>query len=118
VIRSYDVAPVPYIEIDEEDGRPAQRRFAFRKDPAASSQGNLYPSSPVALGFAGTVRGQNVAQVRFYPIQVDPPHREIRVYSRLVVRVTFEGQVLYKATERDHVLRGLLLNDPPGGGAR
>jgi len=51
-----------------------------------------YPGKAVEISCAGYIRDQAVAQVQFYPVQYNPVTGELRLYRRIVARITWDGQ--------------------------
>ena len=90
---SYTVAgrlihPAPALALEEEtDGPHVLEAFAFDAD--AYSADTFYPGPLAEATPGGWLRDQPVSQLRLSPFQYNPLRRELRVYRRLVVRVTF-----------------------------
>ncbi len=80
--------------------------------------GSLYPGPLAEIRSGGIVRGQPVAQVQFYPVQVDSARRQVWFYPRLRVRLTFDPGAATTRPARtaggpfESLLRALLLNEP------
>ena len=53
------------------------------------AQDRLYPHTPVDLVATGTVRGQTLARLQISPVLANPARHEVRIYHRLVIRVTW-----------------------------
>src|SRR3972149_3565837 len=51
-----------------------------------------YPGKTVEISCTGYMRDQAVAQVQFYPVQYNPVTGELRLYRRIVARITWDGQ--------------------------
>lgn len=56
------------------------------------------PAEPVALGEVGQLREQAVAQLHFYPVQYAAQSGDVRIYRRIVVRLTWAEPVSTAAT--------------------
>jgi hypothetical protein len=87
----------------------------------APEQGDLpevYPGPLAEIGFQGSLRGQQVAQVQFYPLQVDSTHDRLLFYPYLRVRLAFDPAARTTRPARtaggpfEPLLHNLLLNDP------
>ncbi|MDD5434611.1 MAG: C25 family peptidase propeptide domain-containing protein [Nitrospira sp.] len=50
----------------------------------------FYPGHLATEGYTGYMRDQHVKQILFYPVQYNPIEREVRIYNRILVEVTFE----------------------------
>jgi PKD repeat protein len=80
--------PVPVPALEGTEGAPRViETFAFDAD--AYSTDTFYPGTltePASIGF---LRDQPMFQLRLYPFQYNPRHRELHVYRRLRVQVSF-----------------------------
>lgn len=61
----------------------------FILNDAVYSWAAFYPNTPVSIGQTALVRDQAVVPVHFYPVQYNPVSRQIKLYRRLVVRLTW-----------------------------
>ncbi len=69
----------PKRSVDEEPPFAIDRGFYAR--------GNLFPSTPLALGQPYTVRGHYIQPIELSPVAYDPASGTLRVYSRLDLRL-------------------------------
>jgi len=108
------VFPVPPQVLD---GSPVEGRpLVF--DEAVYGTDAFYPASPVRKGESGFIRDQRVVQLSLYPVQYNPVRGRLRVYTRLIVEVTFPPAALRKGVPRkpdrgdgfEPVLRDGLIN--------
>lgn len=75
----------------------------------------FYPGQLAAEGFTGYMRDQHVKQILFFPVQYNPLKREVRIYSRMRVDITFDKPIEGNAdTLSRKVKRG---NKPAAAGA-
>lgn len=49
----------------------------------------FYPGSSAEIGYTGYMRDQPVAQVQFYPVQYNPVTGEVRLYRRILAKITW-----------------------------
>jgi len=91
----YHLYPAPDQEMAEDNliGNvligDVQETFALNEARYATNA--FYPEQPVEFDYTGQIRDQAVAQVQFYPVQYNPVTGEVRFYSRLVVRLTWDA---------------------------
>jgi hypothetical protein len=84
-LQEIDLAPVP--EYEEED----PERPLYNPDPAAYAASAFLPEKRVTVEYAGLLRGVSAHALRLYPFSYDAAGRKLRVYTRLRVRLRFEG---------------------------
>jgi len=90
VLHPYRLCPAPTLQVLGDDvGAPLGEVSA--PDPARYASDAFYPAQPVAIGMAGYLRDQPVAQVQFYPLQYNPATGQVRLYRRILARVTWEA---------------------------
>ncbi len=65
-----------------------EARERFVPDKHVFTQNGFYPGKLAEIGYTGYLRDQAVAQVQFYPAQYNPVTGEIRLYHRILVRIT------------------------------
>ncbi|MBI5192273.1 MAG: hypothetical protein HZA08_02390 [Nitrospirae bacterium] len=53
----------------------------------------FYPGQLATEGFTGYMRDQHVKQIIFYPVQYNPVKREVRIYNRIRVELSFEKPI-------------------------
>ncbi len=91
----------------------------FVIDEKTYNTNEFYPSSFVAVNFAGLMRGHNLYTLEIYPVRYNPVKDEIEVVSEIEVEVTFKGGNLaetYRTLERyyspyfDYMLSKKVLN--------
>ncbi|RME99733.1 MAG: hypothetical protein D6768_14385, partial [Chloroflexi bacterium] len=76
---------------------------------------SFYPGTLVEIGATGTLRDQPVAQVQFFPLQVNPATGAVRLYRHIRVRVSWPAPpagtpVPPSAPAFESMLQSLLLN--------
>lgn len=80
------------------------------------STDSFYPGTIVEIGYTGFMRDQPVAQVQFYPVQYNPVTQKVRLYRRILARITWNTLVSLEETTRlpspayEPLLRGNILN--------
>ncbi len=79
----------PYQGALFRNGKPQFSEFQYRPEAYALEQ--YPPEGPVALGPVSILRDFRVAPLVFYPVVYHPQRQTVTVYTRLRVRVTFEG---------------------------
>ena len=82
-------APRPALELDAS-GEIAYGGMETVRTLEAYAAYGFVPGSPAEVDSTGFIRSQRVAQVRFQPIQYNPVSGELRLYTRIVVRLAFE----------------------------
>jgi hypothetical protein len=80
---AYRIYPAQQPQMDLGPEPPFELNAAFYKEDA------LYPPKTVAADEVTTLRGINVTVVRFFPVQFNPARGQLRVFSRLRVRISF-----------------------------
>ena len=92
---------------------PVQTR---RPDPAQYAVDALYPDHPVDVEYRGYLRDQAIARVRFYPVQFNPVRREVKLFRRIVARLSWDtplpaaGEPARTGPAFEIVLQGVVLN--------
>jgi hypothetical protein len=61
----------------------------FELNASWYEQDSFYPAETVRVDEVTTLRGVNATVVRFFPVQFNPARGQMRVYSRLRVRISF-----------------------------
>jgi hypothetical protein len=89
--------------------------------PVFTADDRFLPASPVKIAMTGAIREQQVAQIQFFGVQVNPVQKIVKLYTRLRVKVTFINnstrsgketpQVVEDSPAFDRMLQQLLLND-------
>ena len=102
LLSGYHLYPAPGLRVTEgsEDAPlawSAEPIFTLDQDLYATDA--FYPGPLAELGATGYLRDQAVGQVRFYPAQFNPATGEVRLYRRILVRITWEPPLL-AATEQ------------------
>ncbi|MBI5198031.1 MAG: hypothetical protein HZA19_05415 [Nitrospirae bacterium] len=80
----------------------------FPMDKTVYQKDSFYPGPLAVEGFTGYMRDQKVMQVLFYPVQYNPVTREVRVYKRILVDVTFEQPTPSTEQPTPSTARGVL----------
>jgi hypothetical protein len=92
------------------------------RDVTAYALDGFTPENPAELVMTGYLRSQRVAKVLFQPFQYNPVSRELRVYTHIEVRLSFDGAGktapysnrnsggLVNEGEFEHLLRSSLVN--------
>jgi len=99
VLRGYRLCPAPTMRVMGDDV-DAPLVEVLAPDPQRYASDAFYPGRPVEIETSGYLRDQAVAQVQFYPAQYNPVSGEVRLYRRIVARVTWEAPSL-KATAEE-----------------
>ena len=80
------IHPLQPPEPDDQDDPPA-----FAKDAEAYATDGWFPPEPVVLGEPGIIRGRRVVFVQVFPLQYNPATTELRAFSSLTFRLTYDG---------------------------
>jgi hypothetical protein len=121
-LSGYRLFPAPAAEligdniVDPADIESVGEIFTLNQERYATDA--FYPGGLAEIGATGALRDQAVASVRFYPVQYNPVSGEVRLYRRIVARVTWSTSLSLQAagpTRRasptyEKVLRNTLLN--------
>jgi hypothetical protein len=90
----------------------------FELNASWYEQDVFYPAEPVMVDEVTTLRGVNATVVRFFPVQFNAARGEMRVYSRLWVRISFSESSGQFVDQRlwspyfENMYQQLLLNYP------
>lgn len=88
----------------------------FRPNQTIYGADAFYPTHVAAIGETGLMRDQAVAAVHFYPVQVNPVSKQVKLYHRIRVRITWNPARISAAEARigsaafEPVLQSTLLN--------
>ncbi len=82
--------PWPSERIESDDELP-HAVAEIRPDDSYYGRGGTFPSAPVQLREAGTLRGHRVISVLFWPFRFDADRGGVELRRRIAVRVSFEG---------------------------
>lgn len=120
-VAGYRLYPAPQLSLREDDltlfaGGDVYESFAL--DAELYGNDAFYPGEPAQLSQTGYAREQAIAQVQFYPVQYNPVQSELRIYHRVVARITWQPTIFQASTSRtsraapvyDDLLRKALLN--------
>ncbi|MDY7077081.1 MAG: C25 family cysteine peptidase [Chloroflexota bacterium] len=119
-LRGYRLCPAPDLEgigdsLDDLSTESVRSTFVLSQDLYVTDA--FYPGTPVEIGYTGAVRDQAVTQVQFYPVQYNPATNELRLYRRILARVTWDTPLAETTVETretnpayENLLRNTLLN--------
>ncbi len=85
-LQNINLIPAPKIPMDIDD-----QPMTYEKDASIYNQDAFYPSSPVTMYPGKKIRGMSVVKLGIVPFQYNPVTRELKVYSDIRVRITFQG---------------------------
>ena len=92
-LKGYLLYPTPGMELGGTQEAPqAVERFTL--DSLTYSTDTFYPGRLAEAASSGFLRDQPVFQLRLYPFQYNPLRRELRIYHRLKVEITFPKDTL------------------------
>jgi hypothetical protein len=114
---NYKIYPVPKFVIHEDElfneysdsslqseplslRRVSPMRTEFYLDKQFYAINGFYPHELVELGFTGFIRDSKVLQVQFNPVQYNPATQTVKLYSRLIARVTFRRSNMAPASNQ------------------
>lgn len=92
-LNGYHLYPAPGLKIlgdTIQDLPPEGVQQTFALNQALYANHAFYPGRPVEISHTGIVRGQAVAQMRFYPVQYNPVTGEVRLYRRILARIKWD----------------------------
>ncbi|NJO17283.1 MAG: hypothetical protein HC877_16530 [Thioploca sp.] len=114
-LTGYWVYPAQPPAADLEDASPPP--FTLNKDLYARDE--FYPAEVVKLEGPAVIRGQSVVILRLFPVQFNPATQTLRVYSKIHLRVSFQGGKNYfiknqrlRSPAFEPIFNKLLLNIP------
>jgi hypothetical protein len=84
----YRIPPVPTPVYETIEGYPVFSHYIIEEDLEAYAS-EMFPEKPVILGKTGILRGQQVAQIIFYPVQYFPLKETVRIYNNITVELRF-----------------------------
>lgn len=106
----YNVYPVQEQPIDEAGATLP----AFAKDTSFYASDQLYPEAITYIEDPKIIRGCAVSLLSFFPVQYNPARSELKVYSYVKVKVSFNGVISANPTVRssyfEPLFQNLLLN--------
>jgi len=88
-LSGYNIYPVPQRVLVVEGG-VTYLKTEFYKDNVTYSQDILYPNKLAEIDYSSYLRNQEVAKIKFYPLQFNPVTGNIEFYNRLRVRLTWQ----------------------------
>src|SRR3990167_7395252 len=90
-LKGYRLFPAPGLKVMGDIlAEGAEEAFVINQKVYATDA--YYPGKTVEISCTGYMRDQAVAQVQFYPVQYNPVTGELRLYRRIVARITWDGQ--------------------------
>ena len=115
----YELCPSPELVVDQDlEGNIIHQALEFLRDEGVYSSDAFYPANVAEVGSIGFVRGQRIAELRFFPIRYNPVSGALRHCTRIRLELSFsypEGRRLMTAGLEDddsfnQVLQDSLLN--------
>ncbi|MBG0788421.1 MAG: Ig-like domain-containing protein, partial [Anaerolineaceae bacterium] len=86
--------PVSIPNTEQETEKCGSGELCSVNPAALFQQGSgIYPDSPAQLLDTYILRGHQVAQLAFWPVQYDPETQTVQIYQQLTVRLTIPGGV-------------------------
>ena len=118
-LSGYRLYPAPALELVGDDiTAPSdiegvREVFTLNQDRYATDA--FYSGGLAEIGETGFMRDQAVARIHFYPVQYNPVSGEIRLYTHIQVRITWDTQLsglsmVEASPDYERVLQGTLLN--------
>lgn len=90
VLSDFVVYPVPKpVEKEDADGY-AYIDFEFEIDEEFYSKDLFYPDNTIGVVSISNIRDVRVAQMEFVPFQYNPTTKELRIYSSLLIKLTYD----------------------------
>ncbi|HNR97645.1 MAG TPA: C25 family cysteine peptidase, partial [Anaerolineae bacterium] len=122
-----DLDPIYPLQPSLRKTDDAEAGATFQIEDAFYASGGLYPTSPVALGEAYTIRGHRAQPVEVWPVAYNPTAGTVRLYHKVTFRLLLSGGdlALTKAMAERHAspafesrLAAHIANYNQGSGAR
>jgi hypothetical protein len=88
-----NIYPCPQKAIEEKGGEISLKEVFYR-DKEAYSRDSYTPGKLVQVSETGYMRGQRVAKMDIFPFQYNPVKKKLKVYRKMVIRVSFEGGLI------------------------
>ncbi|BAP57706.1 peptidase C25 gingipain [Thioploca ingrica] len=114
-LTGYWVYPAQPPAADLEDAPPPP----FTIDKEFYARDEFYPAKVVNLEGPEVIRGQSVVILRLFPVQFNPAKQTLRIYSKIRLRVSFQGGKNYfienprlRSSAFEPIFNKLLLNAP------
>jgi len=89
ILSNRKIYPVPKLVVRKSELFNEYSDIEFYCDKPFYAINSFYPGELVELGFTGFIRDSKVLQVQFYPVQYNPATQTVKLYSRLIAKVTF-----------------------------
>ncbi|MEZ4714128.1 MAG: C25 family cysteine peptidase [Caldilineaceae bacterium] len=80
--------------VDSSTERASALVEKFDPQPVWGAADGWLPNAVVSLGQTGALGAQPVAQVQFTPVQYNPLHRQLKLYTRIRARITWAQNAL------------------------
>jgi len=80
-----DAVPVEGLDGELEEG--LNNEVDENTDEVVNEESNPYPATPAELLNTYVVRGHQVAQVQFWPVQIDAANQIVEIYQEMIVRI-------------------------------
>ena len=89
IYKNFYLIPSPEIITEENNGKVTiSKRFTINNN--VYSKNEFYPENIIKISREGFIREQKVAVLKIFPVQLNPVSREIRVYSKIKIKLFFE----------------------------
>lgn len=120
ILRGYRLCPAPEIKVTADNlndilTEGVKQTFAINKKVYTTDA--YYPDKTVEISHTGYMRDQPIAQVQFYPVQYNPVTGELRLYHRILARITWDTRHAVGSTKirgispaYENLLRNTILN--------
>ncbi|MCF6148552.1 MAG: hypothetical protein E3K37_07830 [Candidatus Kuenenia sp.] len=99
-LQGYNLYPSPKFKIEGEnrDTFPSGKiKQTFFKNQHIYARNAFFPDTPVKIGDRGYLRDQPVAQIQFFPVLFNPVTGEVRIYHKIIARVSFKDSFISPA---------------------
>ena len=89
VLEGINTYPVPKMTLTEK----GEEKELFVQDAQAYSSNNFYPENLATINRVGRLRGTAAARVEIHPYQWNAAKKELRIFGKLRVMITFENSL-------------------------
>ncbi|HQU32442.1 MAG: hypothetical protein HRU72_00065 [Planctomycetia bacterium] len=99
-VPGYRLLPAPEWKVSGNNMDEPDIEKAFIMDQDIYHTSAFYPEAIAGIGYTGYLRDQAVAQVQFYPVQYNPVEGVVRLYRRILVKVTWNARQVAPSPRR------------------
>ena len=116
ILETVRIPPAPAVSLVGDDPLTDSTPQVFTPDELIYATAAFYPDPIVTVGQTALMRDQPVVQVQFFPAQYNPTSRQVRLYRRILARISWPTNVETQLTAvgrspaYEQLLQNTLLN--------